>query len=456
MKKQLLNYPFIFLVIGLVFGFQMIYVNPPWHANDEDRHFYNAYALSNGVIGPEVSDGNIGQFLPSNLVDNVRAFQGIVIKEESKFNKEAIESLKNVDNNIDQPRFTINPSSGILPFAYLPSALGIGVAKFMGKSPVEIGWFARAGSLLAYLLIVYLALKRMPCYQPLLMAVALSPMALYQAGSISYDGLSYAFLFFYFALVLQYFFQKQPVTTTQILLLVVIAFFQRLSKDGYFILFFSAVVIPFKHFKFKRDYVLMLVGLLLAAYIPGTIWNAYIRSLDLPENAFAGFQKDFLFDGGKNISYHLSQPVHTLFLGIANTLQQGKEWMIGAVGRFGYSYTKMPEYLVILSWLLIIAASMLENKVYRLRFSMIMLIAGIAGMATIIYGFLIVGSPVGANLIFGLQGRYLTPILPFLMAGAMQVNLMELDHNKKMLAISAFVIFILIMSVRFLNATFYL
>jgi uncharacterized membrane protein len=458
--SKYLDYPYLFLFIGLIFGFQFVFTNPPWQTNDEDRHFFNAYALTRGIIGPQLKDSTIGQYLPKKLIESVNSFQSISFSDTVKIRKSVFEDFKAIDTEQDSLVFWRNPTSTITPFAYIPSALGIMVGKALYKSPIEIGWYGRAGSLLAYLLIVFFAIRILPYGKPLLAVSALTPMALYQAASVSYDGMSFALLFLYFALVIKCSYTEKGLGLKYVLSLITVALLQRFCKDGYSILFFVALVLPWTSFGHgnsdsRRNYVILVVGLIAASLLPSFLWNSYLRSLHLPDTALNILQKDFVFNTSMNLKYHLSQPLHFVILGLKNIAIQGKEWLIGATGRFGYSYTKLPDMVSLACWVVIACSCVFQQPQLSTRMALTFFAVGFLNVAAIVYGFLIVGSPVGANFIFGLQGRYFTPIIPFLFAGAFQVKIVDVAPGTLKLGLLVAISAILLYTVHFLDKTFY-
>src|SRR5574339_595052 len=86
---------YFFVVIALFFGMRMVFVNPPWQTNDEDRHFYNSWYYANGYFEPESRDKKIGNPLPQKIIRQVDRFQGISFKD-NKIDKEMLDSLKNI------------------------------------------------------------------------------------------------------------------------------------------------------------------------------------------------------------------------------------------------------------------------------------------------------------------------------------------------------------------------
>jgi uncharacterized membrane protein len=452
--KHFVQYHYLFLFIGLVFGLILVFVNPPWHTNDEDRHFYNSYALSQGYIGPQVKDGKIGCLMPKNLIEAVKLHQAIQFSGGEYIKKENLQELVDQPLEANKIEFCENVNSVTLPFAYLPSALTIKVGMLFNSSSIWLGWWARIGSLLAYLIIVFFAIKIIPHFKPLLMLVALSPMALYQGTSVTYDSLSFAFLFLLFALVIKYYYQTTLITFKQVLLFFIIALLQTSCKDGYFIVYFSLFAISIKKFTSKSLYMSTFFLLILAVFLPSYLWNSYLSTLTYPG---APLQTDFLFNSDLNLKYQLKDPLHLVGIIIQNIFDQGKLWMSGTVGRFGYSYTLLPDWIIFLQLLVCSLVVFYEKPKAPLssKFKLTLLIISVLNALALIFGMLIVGSPVGANMIYGFQGRYFTPLLPFLFLTIFYVPLFKGQEAMMRWAVPVYCSLVLCYTVNFIDSQFY-
>ncbi|MBK7762858.1 MAG: DUF2142 domain-containing protein [Bacteroidetes bacterium] len=450
-----LSYHHIFLLIGLVFGLKMVFVNPPWQANDEDRHFYNAYNLSEGHLGPQAQNDSCGFVLPVNLVATVIQFQSIKFNEKTKLNLSVIENIKENELNKEKTMFWITPSGKLQPFPYIPAALMIKMGSFFKSSPVWLGWWARIGSLLAYLLIVTLAIKKLPHFKPLLMLIALSPMALYQGTSVSYDTLSFAFLFLFFALIIAYYYQTEKISFKQIMLLFLVALAQRFSKDGYFLMFFSFAFIPINKFENKKLFFGTFALMLVASFLPSQLWSMYLNSMKLPPEM--PLQNDYLFSSSKSIEYHLQQPVEAIRLIVLNILSQGKDWIHGSLGRFGYSYTFLPITIVSIYLLVIIFSVLTEETEQKLsmRFRLPVLGLALLNCLAIIVSLFLIITPVGGHYLHGLQGRYFTPLLPFLFVLLFYLPKPIIQASWMRWAVPIFISIVLWYTLQFINETFY-
>ena len=411
-----LNPEYIFLVLGLLFGLMIVYANPPFHSNDEDRHFYLAYEYAHGNFEPVVQNDKVGFNLPVNLYNISVSTQGKNYSAGQKVSRKQIDEQKLIPLDEDKKIFYEASTTGFAPISYIGPIIGISVGKGLDDNPISILWAGRTGGLIFYLVIVFFAIRMMPAHKLSMMLVALNPMALYQASSITYDTPILAMTFLIIAYTLKLFFENSTIDLKEIGIILAIALFMSFSKEGYVFVPFIALILPINNFKNKNYYYTMIAGLILAYFIPDWTWGAYYNGLNLPPQK--PFIKDFVYGGSQQIDFLTSDPVGAISNIIMNIITQGKEWIWGMLGRFGYSYTVMNKGLLTIYGLILLAVALLENP-GKLEFNdkqrYIILGIGVATMALITVGFYALVSPVGSKVIFGLQGRYFIPAIPFLL-----------------------------------------
>lgn len=400
---------YYFLVIGLYFGMRMVFVNPPWQTNDEDRHFYNAYYLKEGYIGPQQRGDKVGRPLPVNLVQTVSNFQGIRFGQ-NKISKSALKQMERTPLNPSDTAFFHNPTSHICSVAYIPSVIGMKLGALINNHPVWLGWWARIGALLSYLIILFYAIRITPVAKHVFMLIALTPMTLYQGASTTYDTLCISLSMLIVAKAFQLNFRENVVTLKDLLIFGVICLFQRLVKDGYFLIPFLILMIPPSRFENKGFYFGTVLYLFILIVLPTYIWEPFVK---VNWSDIQAFQKDFRFNLGENLKSQLSAPGTMISNLIKNILLQSREWFVGAYGRFGYSYTPLPNPLVAFNMLVMLFVSTFDfNKGIKFNLYQRILILVIAGLtAGAIIGGFYFASPIGASMIFGLQGRYFILVL---------------------------------------------
>ncbi len=454
--KVLLEYQFLFLYLGLILGLQLIYVNPPWHTNDEDRHFYNAYALSSGQLIPAEEKGKVGLFMPLALAKDVASFQGIRFCDTIKVKKKVLVELRTHPLNKHNKVFVENASALICPIGYLPAAIFIKIATSMNLSPIEIGYWGRIGSLFAYLIIIFFAIKITPYFKSVFFLIALSPMSLYQGSSVTYDTMNLALLFLLSALTLKFYFQKEKISINQLLLFFSIAFLHRFVKDGYLFLYLLPLLINISKYKSKIYFIYSFCLFIIASFIPSKIWDFHLQYHHLAGSI--ALEKDFLFDLMGNLQFHLSSPIMALTDISDNLFNQSKVWILGSVGRFGYSYTLLPTWFslfILLSFVFAAAFEKINNNLLRFNFRLLIIIILVGNILAIISMFYLL-SPVGASMIFGLQGRYFTPFLPLLFSMAFYLNIPKKNIPYLHVIIPTLATITLLFTINYLDNVFYI
>ncbi len=455
-KEQGIRLDIIFLVIGTVCGLWFIFTNAPFHTNDEDRHFLKAYVLAKGNIIPEVDSNKVGDEIPANLYRVVKSYQGIPFHQGVKFDRTKTERLRDVELNPDDKMFYHDYHYKGNPFPYIPAAIGIAIGRIAEASPVWIGWLGRITSLIAYLTLVFLAIRIAPVFKSVFFLYGLTPMVLYQGASVTYDAVHNALSFLLVALYLKYAMQTEKMQTKDFILIIVIALMHSYSKDGYFLIPFLFFIIPPRVVGNYWKMLLMGVFFILLYKIPDWTWRPIVSTIEIekpPE-----LQKDFKTGFSQNLQHNLSMPIVFLKNIAANILHFRQEWTGGIFGRFGYSYTMLPNAFYIIHGLVLMAAVLFDSKsemVFRTWQKLIIFIVGFGSIFIIIAGFYF-QSPIGAKMIFGIQGRYFIPAIPIIL---LVLYNSQFENRKWMkwrwLALSVYIAIVLIYSINYLDNALY-
>jgi len=446
---------YFFLVIGLFFGMKLVFINPPWQTNDEDRHFYNSWYYANGYFKPDSREEGIGNPLPTKMYDQVAGFQGIRFNEKTKISKQKIEELKGVTYEKTDTFFYSNPNYNTNPIGYIPNIIGIKLGEAYKKNPIIVQWWSRAFGLFAYLLIVFFAIRITPVYKNVLMLIALAPMSLYQSASVTYDTLCNATTFLIIAFVIKWLLQKEKVSSREIILFCLAVTIQVFSKAAYYFIPFLFLIIPSEKFSFSYSKIKLSILIVAILMLPTFTWNAYINSFHF--KGATPLQNDFLFDPSKNLAFHLKNIPGMISDLFSNVLVQGKNWIIGCIGRFGYSYTPLPDGWIFMYVIALFGMASIDHngniKLTRMQRGISALLL-LASLAAIITGLYLTITPVGARFIFGGQGRYFIPILPLLL---FQLFGTIPNYAKKYLPLITILISILFLykTVGFIDETFY-
>lgn len=159
---------------------------------DEFDHLERAYLLSRGVITVKAPPGmSSGGMIDTGLLRYFNIFHALIFKPDRKLSMGENERAKTIRwSGVE--KFNPAPSSSYYsPLIYLPQAAGLFVGQTAGLS-VDFSYrLARLLNLLAVSLLIFLAFN---IYRPnpLVIAVLILPMSLFQISSATIDGTSMA------------------------------------------------------------------------------------------------------------------------------------------------------------------------------------------------------------------------------------------------------------------------
>ena len=190
-------------VLVFLAGLCFVFANPPMQAPDETMHFLRAYAVGSGQF---LFDEK--QQFPNDVNLLVRDFPGAYINGVSG------EKLAPDDPTIADAfaRYSADKATGaVAPGAftpvqqlvpYFPQALGVAVGRLFGVDALACMYLARAANLLCYAVLCGYAAAVIRRFSAVLIALAISPVSLFMAGSCSSDGLFMGLTWIFIALCL--------------------------------------------------------------------------------------------------------------------------------------------------------------------------------------------------------------------------------------------------------------
>ena len=134
-------------------------------------------------------------------------------------------------------------------YTYLPSVLGVFIAKSLNLSVIYAVWFSRIPSLIIYAIITSYAIKRAPCYKMPLFLVTCTPLATTVMASSNYDW----FIFAFFILLMAEFIYmyKNGALKKNILIFFICCLLIGLVKPPYLFFAFLILFIPKNKFNFS-------------------------------------------------------------------------------------------------------------------------------------------------------------------------------------------------------------
>lgn len=412
----------VFVYISLIFGFIMIFINPPFQSPDENSHFKRAYVVSKGDFYPTSKNGEMTFNLPVDMNNYISEKMKYASNRNKKYTYEEMYVDQLLSQNYDEKSYEYFSTVAVTPFAYIFPTLGIHFSSIFDEtfitpdgvpSATYMLYFARIFNLLAYIIIVAISIKKIPIAKKTMCAIALLPMSIYLATSVSYDSLLLSLSFLFIANILELILDKKKMFNFKhAILFIIIGFYLFNVKIVYITLFSLLIFIPSNKYKDKKDMIKKLM-LILFGILVLTILNK------IPTMMLKDLQNGT--ETIDQIKYILKYPIDYLHILIDTVQKQFGFQLSTMIGVFGSLDTYLPVSMIIILTLFIIIVSIMElsyekfvlnKKVKLLLFlSIIISFVGIYTAMYIVWTSKLTGFGIGAREITGVQGRYFIPLL---------------------------------------------
>ena len=243
----------------LIIGILLVFLIPPIQAPDENSHFLNAYSLTHGNFYPEYqSNSKLGRYFPENIITYIENWNANdeAVNIES-FISNSISSI--VNDKIDFLSYWLSdtnligylfPSLGMFLYSFIYSLLGLKVNIY------GLLISGRICNLLLYSLSIYYAIKVAPRFKRCLLALALMPMSILQAATLSYDVILISSCFLLFAITVKGLYEEEALSSKIIVILCFISIVLFNIKTVYAPLLGMLAFIPPKRFGGIKKYLM--------------------------------------------------------------------------------------------------------------------------------------------------------------------------------------------------------
>ena len=411
-----------FLCVAPAMCLLMVWLTPPFQVADEYAHYFRIYQISEGQWYGIKVDHRVGGFIPASLLKTTEAFDNMPHNPQQKLNWSLWRQTWSIPLCSEQRIAQDFAGSGFMPpYAYLPQAVGMRMGALFNSPPILLFYLGRLANAFAWCLIVYLAVRFIPTASWLLTALALAPMSIFQAASLSYDASINSLSFLFLALILRRAFAADYCLTWKdlfIWMLIVVAI--AVAKPFYAALALLIFIVP-PPFSGKRfHYVKTALFLAIVTAICVGLWiNARSNYLTYDEYNPA-FRNTQALMPGTNPSlqahYLCNHPGAVLRAGVTDMLNVYK--YAGWIGILGWLDTPFPIWFYFGFGLLVLIL-VATDRVPGVRIIMwqrvLLAVIAVLAIASVLVSLYLIFSPVGAPSILGVQGRYLIPIMPLVL-----------------------------------------
>jgi uncharacterized membrane protein len=180
-----------FLLLATPVCLFLAFAIPPAQGLDERNHFLRVYQLSSGTILSEYSNQHVGGVVPSCAVTYLDNLYDVGTQPGNFHWRTFFQLPAGCDPSATQ--FVPFENTAVYsPVSYLPQAVGVAIARLVHAPFPLLFYIGRLFGALAYIGLVYLALRVATGGRNVLLVVALMPMALTSASEYSADTMTLA------------------------------------------------------------------------------------------------------------------------------------------------------------------------------------------------------------------------------------------------------------------------
>ena len=401
----------VFLFLFLSFGGLLVFITPPFQAPDEPAHFYRAYQLSSFTIIGQKHLNQAGGYIPQNIVIMTNEFIGEV-PPPPRYRVSIYTILHYLHRRSDlrKVEFVDFRNTVLLsPIVYLPQCFGILIAKVLHLPPLWLVYFGRFFNMLAFIAIVFFSIRIVPVFKWGMVLLALMPMTISLATSLSADSINIAVCFLIIAYLMHFaLVTDKKIVKSDIILLSLLTFILGLCKVTYILLPLLFFVIPIKIFPSRVFYIKSILILFISSISGFLCWSLLMKDIYVPLGEFINPQNQ--------IAYIWNHPLMFFSIFIDSILNFGI--VHSFVGYLCWLEKPLPYTIVILYILSIASCAIFEKNVqYSLGIIQKVILAFIwllftLGISVTLY---LSWNDVGFPYIHGLSGRYFIPFAPLIL-----------------------------------------
>jgi uncharacterized membrane protein len=394
---------YVFLALALCAGLYMVFVTGPFQAPDEPIHFFRAYQISEGqVLGTRIGD-KTGGWLPEEIFNVTETVRGVAFHADKKI---PIENMKKVFiETFDGKKrvFVVFPVV-YPPFCYLPQAMGIAAGRLCGLSAMGMAYAGRLASLLCWIGFVFSAIQLTPAFKWVIVLVALMPMTIFLASSLSADTMIISCSILFAAIVLRGATAEGKLSPRLRITLMALCIIISMMKLVYFPLVSLVFIIPSGRFGGIRNKALYCMGVVAVSFVAAALWSFEMKRVYMHLNNS---------NMGEQLSFILADPRRYIALLWKTMLNGWYAYLVSFTGVLGWLDTWIPIWIYRTYYLMLIGTALIDGGgTSSLSYRNKTFLAGTCWLIVILIAtsqYLIWTEP-GAYVLEGVQGRYFIPL----------------------------------------------
>ncbi|MGD0900264.1 MAG: DUF2142 domain-containing protein [Thermoguttaceae bacterium] len=420
----------ILLWCGLLLGGSLVFMTPPFGVPDEFGHFLRAYQCSEGAWYASRNGSKVGGELPVSLLTTYTAIVGHTTPDKVfRGFWQRIPSARAIPLAAHERLFIGFPNMALYsPVVYLPCAVALWTARWTPCSPLALLYCGRLANLAVYLALTVLAVKWTPVLKWTMALVAMMPLSMFLAASVSADAVTLALALLATAAALRLAMESAKASAGNLAALALLLSLLALSKQVYVTMALLFFAVPRNKFGGLRAW---LLGMLLVVGLPVTLniaWASSVRPLYEPIMPWVDPQAQV-----HHIVTHLPSYTAVVFKAMVR-----KDTYVYMIGLLGWLNVFVPNRAWQYYGLAVLATAVLDRgpRPLPLRMKLALLGTYIVGAAAVITMVYLSSGHVGAKRVEGMQPRYLLPLILLLLQALCGHNLLAaVKHSRLFLPV---------------------
>jgi uncharacterized membrane protein len=394
----------VFLSLAWILGLLFAIVTPPFQVPDEFQHFYRSYQVSEGRPTAYRQNGQVGGELPASLKTFSQKIWGPKFDPTEKITPAKIWDARNIPLDPQNQQFFMFGNESLhAPTNNLPQAIAIALTREFDLGPFWMFYSARFFNLFCWSLLVYASIRLIPICRWTLVLLALTPMSLAMAASLSADATVNGICFLFVAVALKSAMNDSPMRTGELLAFYICGALVALAKSAYLPLALLFLLVPRQRFSTSAKYWLAFVIFLVLCIATLVGWS--FCTYGTQSYSVAGVvPRD-------QLTYMLHHPGRMIHMEIGMLL--ALPFITSIIGQLGWHLIRLWPPLTLIYFGVIFWSTQLGGVVTRKLSAWQRLILAVAAagcwlmICTLIY---LTFTTVGGRSINGLQGRYAIPL----------------------------------------------
>jgi uncharacterized membrane protein len=396
-----------FLPFAWLFAALFAIITPPFQVPDEIQQFHRAYQVSTGRLTAYQVNGKVGGYLPASLEKfQFRAWGNRPFTPELKAAARDIWASRKIPLDPQSQKFYFFGNvSWHSPTNYFAQASAIALARALGAGPMMIFYAGRFGNFFCWSLLVYCAIRLIPIAHWTMFLLALTPMCVAQAASLSADATVNGISFLFVAVAVRFALTRGPIDAGRYFALIFLGAAVALAKTAYLPLALLFFLIPREAFPSRRRYWLAFGLFMVVCFVAVVGWSLCTFGAQSYSMADVSPRRQAVF--------MLHHPLRMLHMEVGMLL--AVPFISSIIGQLGWHEIRLYSPFTLVYFIMLFWTTQLGTRSdFRLSPRQRGVLAAAAAACwfaafSLIY---LTFTPVGGRSINGLQGRYMIPITP--------------------------------------------